>query len=410
MSEPRLAIFDDLLGRWGPLTRLRPIFDQRTAMRTFRQRIERTLGQAAEAVSVEEPLIPVQAARESDAAVNEPLPPGDWLIVAGRWDGLTDAETVRGLAMGQALLDAAGALVAARLDAEVADTVLRRGTTALPDGLDATASESTLPTRPWHLLNALPQTLTADLAEPGLSPADQTDMPGVTVLGQHPVYLGQGVAVRPGAVLNAEQGPIALDRGACVQPLALVEGPCFVGRNSEVAGHGYLRPSVAIGPGCKMGGELARAIVQSHSNKAHDGYLGDSLIGSWCNLGAGTTASNLKNTYGHMRVQLEPDASPEETGRRRQGAILGDLVRTAIGTRLLTGSVIGTGCMIATSGFAPRIAPPLGFYTDQGRAEHDPESLIALADWMKQKTHRALAAGEAAILRGLARRNRAEIV
>src|SRR5690606_29763654 len=109
-------------------------------------------------------------------------------------------------------------------------------------------------------------------------------------------------------------------------------------------------------PTCRIGGEVSHSIFQSFSNKTHGGYLGHALVGEWVNLGAATNASNLKNTYGSVRMQLAARGPREDTGLLQLGPILGDYVRTAIGTRIPTGAVIGTGCMISLSGFAPTFA------------------------------------------------------
>src|SRR5699024_3671599 len=124
--------------------------------------------------------------------------------------------------------------------------------------------------------------------------------------------------------------------------------------------HALIRRYAAIGPFCKVAGEVSFSILQGYVNKGHSGFLGHAVIGAWCNFGAGTTASNLKNTYGHVRLQLAGDAAPIDTARMFHGPVMGDFVRTAIVTRLSTGTVLGTGCMIATSGFAPRFAAPFG--------------------------------------------------
>src|SRR5688500_19083961 len=105
----------------------------------------------------------------------------------------------------------------------------------------------------------------------------------------------------------------------------------------------------------KVGGEVSNSIVLGYSNKAHDGYLGDSYVGKWINLGAGTTTSNLNNTYGEITVTTR--TGPERTGRRFLGSLIGDHARTAIGTRLMAGSYIGFSSLLATSAIAPRYLP-----------------------------------------------------
>ena len=163
-------------------------------------------------------------------------------------------------------------------------------------------------------------------------------------------------------------------------------------------------------------------VIQGHSNKGHAGFLGHALVGEWVNLGADTTASNLKNTYGQVRVQLpsppgaggaggERSSAPsaaaevaESSGLTFHGPILGDFVRTAIGTRLPTGAAIGTGVMLASARFAPKTAEAFGFYVDehgQQRKLYDPDKLIETARAMMSRRGMDLGAAEEALLRAL---------
>jgi bifunctional N-acetylglucosamine-1-phosphate-uridyltransferase/glucosamine-1-phosphate-acetyltransferase GlmU-like protein len=116
---------------------------------------------------------------------------------------------------------------------------------------------------------------------------------------------------------------------------------------------------------CKVGGEVSNSIFAGHANKSHEGFVGDSSVGEWVNLGAGTTTSNLKNTYGEIGL---PVRAGEEvrTGRRFLGAVIGDHAKTAVGTRLMTGSYVGAASMVATGGLPPRHVPSFTWLTDAG--------------------------------------------
>jgi len=401
MDDVNLLIFDDGLGRWGPLTRTRAIFSQRTGMVTTRRRIQRVLGMEASALHVPARLRDVVAARHPGCSVNEPVTEGEWLLVNGRWLALTHVDAVRSLTSNTALVDETG-VIAARLAATTLSAFLDSGATELPSAASAQHVEPTLITRPWHVLDHAPTALDADLHATRLSSATYHELREVNIFGSSRAYIGDGARIDPGVILNVEKGPIAIDDHARVQAGAMLEGPCAIGRNSEIVPHAYIRQNTIIGPVCKIGGELSGSIIQGYTNKAHDGCLGDSIVGAWCNLGAATVVSNLKNTYGNVRVRLDADSDAEDTGRRSFGPILGELVRTAIGTRVLTGAIIETGNMLAMSGFAPKLAPPLGFYTDEGRSEHDVEKLIATARTMMSRRQVEMTEAEAQLLRALA--------
>ncbi|MEX0885928.1 MAG: putative sugar nucleotidyl transferase [Phycisphaeraceae bacterium] len=382
MAEPSLAIFDDGGGHWGPLIDTRAIFDLRTGAATTIERIERCLGQPAAALYVPRSREALVREQHDGCAVNHAASPGPWRLVSGRWPGHGEAERVAALAPGQALVQADGQLVAACVDADrVADVLDTAGRGLELQRVDAPL----LIERPWHVLDRLEALLIGDLAATDVPRLDPARFPIVSVHGEHPVHIHPSVEIVGPIAIDVRAGRVVIDRDALVHPFAALQGPCYVGPGSELGAHATLRRLTALGPRCRVAGELAVTIIQGHTNKAHSGYLGSAIVGSWCNLGAGTEVSNLKNTLGEVRVQLDPDMAAEPTGRTRQGPILGDYVRTAIGTRLMTGSVVGTGCMIAVSSYAPKLAPHFGFYTDAGRAEHDLDAFFVTAERMRKR-------------------------
>ena len=381
MTTLGLAIFDDAAGHFGPLTDTRAVFELRTGALTTLQRIEQRLGANAANLDVPPRLRAVVAERHNSCAINTP-PAGLTRLVNGRWLGLDAADRVAALEPGQALLQRDGQLVAACLDEPRQIESLRAGDLA---GIHVQQSDDTLLVeRPWHLLDALDAALRADLAHTHVPQARPEHWPGLTVAGSHALHIDPSVQMLGPVAVDARHGPVVIERDTLIHGFAAIQGPCYVGPGCELGAHVTLRRLTSLGPRCRLAGELAVTIIQEHTNKAHHGYLGCAIVGSGCNLGAGTDVSNLKNTLGEVRVQLAPDAPAEPTGRARQGPILGDHVRTAIGTRLMTGSVIGTGCMIAVSGYAPKCAARFGFYTDAGRAEHDLQALLITIERMRK--------------------------
>lgn len=161
------------------------------------------------------------------------------------------------------------------------------------------------------------------------------------------VFAAAEVAIHPSAVFDASGGPIVIDRAARVGPLTIIHGPCRLGPNTVVNDHTSLRPNVSAAEGCRLGGEVSNCIFEPFANKQHYGFLGDSYVGCWVNLGAGTTGSNLKNTYGTVVIRYGEKTAI--TDMQFLGAIIGDYAKTAVGTVIYTGKVIGAGSMI----FAP---------------------------------------------------------
>lgn len=158
--------------------------------------------------------------------------------------------------------------------------------------------------------------------------------------------------LHPTAVIDTAQGPVLIDDHVTIEAFCYIKGPVAIGRGSTIRSGSRLYGPVVIGPVCKVGGELNTVVMHGYSNKAHEGFLGHSWIGSWCNLGAGTTTSNLKNTYGTISIRL-PWGEVRQTGRTFLGTLMGDHTKTAIGTMLSTGTIVGVSTNIVTSSTAP---------------------------------------------------------
>jgi UDP-N-acetylglucosamine diphosphorylase/glucosamine-1-phosphate N-acetyltransferase len=183
---------------------------------------------------------------------------------------------------------------------------------------------------------------------------------GSTVIGDPGLIMCRGAAVEPGVVFDTRGGAVVLEAGAEVRHGARLEGPLYVGERSRILG-GHSRLS-AFGPRSNVNGEVSNTVILGYANKAHDGFLGHSLLGQWVNLGAGTTTSNLKNTYGE--VSLEVAGHRIATGRQFLGSLIGDHAKTAIGTLLPTGAVVGAGANVFGPVRAPKYVPPMAWGSD----------------------------------------------
>jgi UDP-N-acetylglucosamine diphosphorylase/glucosamine-1-phosphate N-acetyltransferase len=153
--------------------------------------------------------------------------------------------------------------------------------------------------------------------------------------------------IDPYTVFDTTNGPIIIGAGVWVQPFTRVEGPCYIGPDSQLF-RANIRGAVSIGPNCRIGGEVEASIVQGHSNKYHEGFLGHAYVGEWVNLGAITSNSDLRNDYGEVFVPLGGD--PVGTGQAKVGCFIGDHTRTGMGSMLNTGTAIGVMCNVLPAG------------------------------------------------------------
>ena len=350
----RLILFDDGRSELGPLGDLRSSFEQRTGVFTGLGRAELVFGLAAELhVPGDDSDLAVERTGRSAVDHDDPAAAilvNGRLLVGGRIDA-PDCGVVRTTESGE--------ITVAHLAGEELAHFLATGTAGSARvEVDAAAVCFQLP---WDLLEGLGDRITGDTE----LIADGTPIPqGVVVIGANRVTIGAGAVVLPTVVLDATEGPIAIGDGAEVRPGTVLRGPCSLGRGCVITDRSLIKQGTVLGPYCKVGGEVKNTIFQGFSNKGHDGHLGDALLGEWVNIGAGTDNSNLLNTYGEVLMRLEHDGSTRRTGRTFMGCILGDHVKLAIGTRVMTGTTIGTGSMVASSTPPPSFTRRFSWLTD----------------------------------------------
>lgn len=204
----------------------------------------------------------------------------------------------------------------------------------------------------YDLVTGLEHFLAGDVAD-FLREGGDTIPDGSIVIGDPHEVVVLGAGVEPGVVFDVRQGAVVLEQHAYVRSGSRLEGPLYVGPGSEILGGTVGRS--ALGPRCRVRGEVSTSVFFGYANKAHDGFLGHSAVGRWVNLGAGTTNSNLKNTYGAVRLDLGGERI--ETGRQLLGALIGDHAKTAIGTLLPTGAIVGVGANVFGAAHVPKHVP-----------------------------------------------------
>jgi len=191
---------------------------------------------------------------------------------------------------------------------------------------------------------------------------------GVSLLNPGNIFTGSGSRIKPGCVLDAEDGPIFVAEEVLIQPNTTIVGPAYVGKGAIVRPSTRLREGSSVGEYCKVGGEISNSILHSYSNKQHDGFLGDSYIGSWVNLGAGTTNSNLKNTYGNVRVQFGDRMI--DSGETFLGAAIGDHTKVGINSSLSAGGIVGFSGNVIGRYPVPRFVPSFSWCAEGIQTYH----------------------------------------
>lgn len=233
-------------------------------------------------------------------------------------------------------------------------------------------------TRPWHIFQYAAQAIGWDFERLTRGRTSALLDSSVRVFGDYSIFIEEGAKLCD-CTLNASEGVIYIGRDAEVMEGAHIRGPFALGEHSVVKMGAKIYGATTIGPHCKVGGELANVNFQSYSNKAHDGFLGNSVIGSWCNLGADTNCSNLKNTYDEVRVWSVPEGRFVRTGTQFCGLLMGDHSKTGINTMLNTGTSVGAFCNIFGGGFPRTWIPPFSWGGSAGFKNHDLETALETA-------------------------------
>jgi UDP-N-acetylglucosamine diphosphorylase/glucosamine-1-phosphate N-acetyltransferase len=244
---------------------------------------------------------------------------------------------------------------------------------------------------PWHLIDHNGVQIGRDLAGPLRTVLDKTLLQPaaapLALLGPpERLLIEPSARIEPFVVADATRGPVVIDEGAVIASFTRLEGPCYIGPNSQVFG-AKIRAGTTLGPWCRIGGEVECSIVHGYSNKYHDGFLGHSYVGEWVNLGAGTHNSDLRIDYGPVSVVIGRQSIA--TGKAKVGCFLGDHVKTGLGTLINTGSTVGAFVNLFPAGrLAPKFVPSFVNWTHGELTDGFPlETLLATAQEMMQRRH-----------------------
>jgi len=395
-----LVLFeDDRAGWFEPVALTRSVASLRCGLWTHRERWGRLFPDRALHVGCRAYLAASEAASGDWAGVNEERPGEDVLFVAaalGRPERGTLA-AVRELPPGEALL-AEGRLLAVRAASDTAARVagelrgiVGAGPIPGPSFVDwprrlaelgvraRDAREPRFPATLVDLMAAAGNVARADCADtaPELPPPDPAAFPGAHLLAPERIRLGEGVRIDPGVVLDAREGPVFLGAGTRVLANSVLQGPVVAGRDCVFKPLTRALDGVCLGPVCRIGGEVDATVVQGWSNKQHDGFLGHSYLGSWVNLGAATDTSDLKNDYGFVRMTIAGEEI--DTRSRHVGSLIGDHSKTAIHTRLNTGTVVGVSANVFGAGFPGREIPSFTWGSGPELREYRLEKAVRVA-------------------------------
>jgi len=212
------------------------------------------------------------------------------------------------------------------------------------------------------------------------------------------IFIEEG-AIIEFASLNASEGPIYIGKGAEVMEGALIRGPFALGEHSTVKMGAKIYGGTAIGPHCKVGGEISNAIFFGYANKGHDGFVGNAVIGEWCNLGADSNNSNLKNNYEEVKVWGYAQKSFVKTGLQFCGLFMGDHSKCGINTMFNTGTVVGVSANIFGGGFPRNFIPSYSWGGAGGFTTYQFQKAMDTAEKVMDRRHIELSEADRDILK-----------
>lgn len=353
----RLCLAEDSgAARLEPLTLSRPVYDLLLGGSTIQQKLIRAFGFDSTldefGVMIRSHLAELERERNPRIAVNDRgwLARGPVVVATARWIPPDRLElpghepTWVGLCEGRPACAFVGPDEAGSLESTGVDFWFDR----LTSGAPAYELGGEWIAYPWDLVNKNTDHVVRDFHIRGGGNVDARRLATLALVGPADrLYIHESARIDPYTVFDTTNGPITISAGAIVQPFTRVEGPSFIGRDTQLF-RANLRGGVTIGPNCRIGGEVEASVVLGRSNKYHEGFLGHAYVGEWVNLGGITSNSDLRNDYGEVMVPLGGD--PVATGQAKIGCFLGDHTRTGLGSMINTGTVVGVMCNLLPAG------------------------------------------------------------
>ena len=365
---PGLIVFDDHRIRTNllPLTFTRPVAGIRIGIQTLAGKWSHVMEQTGSYLTV-----PYLQAKF-------PHNPGrdNWYINGAVCPTAALREAIAALPIGAGLLTPDGVVLAVRTDGP-----LQTAPTA-HDAFDFTVFTETLTiiANLWDIFEQNGSQIRTDFARitAGRTSAPIAD-PFTRCYAPDNIFVEEGATIRA-SILNAENGPIYIDRNATINEGSVVIGPFSLGQGSTISWNSKMRSNTTIGPYCKVGGEVGNSVFLGYSNKSHDGFLGNSVIGEWCNLGANVNNSNLKNDYSTVKLHSYATGQLEDTGRMFCGLTMGDFTKAGISTMFNTGTVVGVSANVFGAGFQPKFIPSFSWGgADSGFTPYRIEKAVQVA-------------------------------
>jgi len=232
--------------------------------------------------------------------------------------------------------------------------------------------------KPWHIFQQNGSEIKKDVLLLDKNQLTSIDDVHTKVYYEENLYIEEGAEIKA-AILDASNGPIYIGKNAKINIGTMLVGPVSIGEETQISLGAKIKGDTSIGPHCRVGGEVSNSVIQGYSNKGHDGFLGNAVIGEWCNLGADTNASNLKNNYSDVKAWNYATQSFESIGGQFCGLLMGDHSKTGINTMFNTATTVGICSNIFGADFPPKFIPSFSWGAAGNFEEFKLDKVIEMA-------------------------------
>jgi UDP-N-acetylglucosamine diphosphorylase/glucosamine-1-phosphate N-acetyltransferase len=378
-----LILFDDPTIRTNllPLTFTRPVSEIRVGILTITEKWEKNLSTKASFLTQKylSEKFPIQASTDN-LFVNGALCPDKNLV-----------EAIKSLKLGEAIYKNSKVIAVRTHEDELPEVI--------PGKVTEWQNDVVLIEQPWKIFQNIGNQIQSDfeLITRGRKSQPITDK-YTQVYHEENIFLEEGAWTKA-AILNAENGPIYIGKNAHVQEGAIIRGPFSLGEESIVNMGGKMRADTTVGPFCKIGGEVSNSILFGYSNKGHEGFLGNSVLGEWCNLGADTNTSNLKNNYDNVKLWSYTRKRFTDIGLPFCGLIMGDHSKAGINTMFNTATVVGVSCNVFGDGYPRNFIPSFSWGGAAGFITYNFEKAMQTAERMMSRRNIKLTETDLKILK-----------
>lgn len=384
---PQIILFDnEVRNRLLPFTYIRPVCEMRVGILTIREKWERWMQ------------LPVSFITQDYLAERYPLDfdTENFFVNGSVLPSAQLVKLLRQMETGEAFLRG-DELIAAKMTGDQFDQLINDDEIEDLKGIDLEDTEYLKIDYLWDIPAISEQAIREDYE---ILTKERTSQPIAAtnrVLGAANIFLEEGVDMEL-ATLNAQSGPIYIGKNATIMEGAILRGPVCIGAESVVKMGAKIYGGTTLGPMAKAGGEIKNSILMGYCNKGHDGYLGDSVIGEWCNIGAGTSASNLKNNYSEVRIWNYEEEKFLATGRQFCGLFMGDYSKCGVNTMFNTGTIVGICSNIFGSGFPRTFIPSFSWGGHHGFQTYRTDRAFEAIDLTMARKEKTLSVQERLVI------------